>query len=134
MSFVSVPRTRHPPVLLQVLTALAGGLLLFLLVTGLITGGYRLLYTGRIFPGISMAGVDLTSMTPEQATAAISQQITFPANGRIVLRDEDRLWVATPAEFGMTFDTGPPGRAADRPGRSAQRLAGRAGPETRCRF
>ena len=91
MSFVSVPRTRHPPVLLQVLTALAGGLLLFLLVTGLITGGYRLLYTGRIFPGISMAGVDLTSMTPEQATAAISQQITFPANGRIVLRDEDRL-------------------------------------------
>jgi vancomycin resistance protein YoaR len=106
MSFVSVPRPQRPPVSFQILAILIGGLLLFLLAIGLITGGYQLLYAGRVFPGISMAGVDLTSMTPEQAQTALSQRLTYPTSGRIVFRDGDRVWVATPAELGMVFDAG----------------------------
>ncbi len=106
MSFVSVPRPQRSPVPLQIPAALICGLLLFTLVIGLITGGYQLLFAGRIFPGISMAGVDLTSMTPEQATAVLSQHLTYPTSGRVVFRDGDRVWVATPAELGMVFDAG----------------------------
>ncbi len=91
---------------MQILTVLAGGLLLFTLIIGLISGGYNLLFNGRIFPGISMAGVDLTSMTPEQANQALSQHLTYPTSGRVVFRYGDKVWVATPAELGMVFDAG----------------------------
>jgi len=106
MSFVSVPRPQRSPVPLQILVALIGGLILFFLVIGLITGGYQLLYAGRVFPGITMAGVDLTSLTPEQATAALSQRLTYPTSGQVVFRHGDRIWVARPAELGMILDAG----------------------------
>jgi len=106
MSFVSIPRPKRSPVPFQILAVLVGGLLLFSLAIGLISGGYQLLYAGRFFPGISMAGVDLTSMTPEQASAALYLRLTYPTSGRIVLRYGQRIWVTTPAELGMVFDAG----------------------------
>jgi len=106
MSFVTVPRPQRSPLLLQILAASVGGLSLFLLAVGLIGGGYQLLFSGRIFPGISMAGVDLSSLTPEQASAALSQRLTYPTVGRVVFRDGNQVWVATPAELGMVFDAG----------------------------
>jgi vancomycin resistance protein YoaR len=107
MSFVNVPRPpRQPSRFWQVAVALLGGLILFLGFTGLVTGGYALLFSGRIFPGISMAGVDLSSMTPEQATTVLQQRLVYPANGRIVLRFGEQVWVETPAQLGMVFDVG----------------------------
>jgi len=106
MSFVIVPRPQRSPVPLQILAVLIGGLLVFILAIGLITGGYQLLYAGRVFPGISMAGVDLTNMTPEQATALLNQRLNYPTSGKVVFRYGDRVWVTTPAELGMVFDAG----------------------------
>jgi vancomycin resistance protein YoaR len=80
-------------------------MLLFLAGAGAISSGYQLIFTGRIFPGVWMAGVDLSSQTPEQAGAALKQRLVYPTNGRIVFRDEDHVWVATPAELGMVFDS-----------------------------
>ena len=106
MSFVSETRTQHSPLLLQILAALIGGLALFFMGAAAIASGYQLLFSERVFPGISMAGVDLSNLTPEQATVALSQRLTYPTNGRIVFRDGERLWVVTPAELGMAFDAG----------------------------
>ena len=53
-----------------------------------------------------MAGVDLSSLTPEQASEALNQHLTYPKNGKIVFRDGDAVWVATPADLGMVFDAG----------------------------
>jgi len=106
MSFVSEPRTQHSPLLLQILSALIGGLVLFFMGAAAIASGYQLLFSGRVFPGISMAGVDLSNLTPEQASLALNQRLTYPMNGRIVFRDGERVWVATPAELGMAFDAG----------------------------
>jgi vancomycin resistance protein YoaR len=106
MSFVTIPRPRRSPVPFQVLTVLIGGPLLFILIIGLISGGYNLLFSGRIFPGVTMAGVDLTSMTPEQASSALSQNLTYPTTGKVVFRHGDKVWVVTPAELGMVFDAG----------------------------
>ncbi len=127
MSFVTIPRPQRSPVPFQILTALIGGLLLFLLVVGIITGSYQLLYDGRIFPGISMAGVDLTSLTPGQATAAISQHLTYPTNGQVVFRYNDRVWVATPAQLGMVLDAGTSIQSAYDIGRRGGLLADLAG-------
>ena len=48
----------------------------------------------------------ISSLTKEQASAALSQHITYPTSGRIVFRDGERVWVATPVELGMVFDAG----------------------------
>jgi vancomycin resistance protein YoaR len=106
MSFVNIPRPKRSPVPYQILAVLVGGLLLFILAVGLISGGYQLLYEGRLFPGVSMAGVDLTSMTPEQAMTAINQRLAYPVSGRIVFRYGERAWVAAPKELGMVVDAG----------------------------
>ena len=36
-----------------------------------LTMGYRLVYIGRIFPGVSVAGVDVSGMTREKAAVKI---------------------------------------------------------------
>ena len=108
MSFITTPQ-RQPqrsPVLLQVLAAFLGGLVLFLVGAGALSNGYQVLFSGRVFPGISMAGVDLSSLTLDQASAALNQRLTYPSNGKIVFRDGDRVWVASPAQLGMVFDAG----------------------------
>jgi vancomycin resistance protein YoaR len=53
-----------------------------------------------------MAGVDLTSMTPEQAISAMSRNITYPTSGKVIFQHGDKEWVASPAELGMVFDSG----------------------------
>ncbi len=53
-----------------------------------------------------MAGVDLSSMTPQQASTALSQRLAYPARGQIILRYGDKVWTATPADLGMVFDAG----------------------------
>jgi vancomycin resistance protein YoaR len=106
MSFASVPQSKRSPLLLQILAAILGGLILFLVGAGAISSGYQLIFSGRVFPGISMAGVDLSSLTPEQASEALNQRLTYPTSGRIVFRDGDHVWVATPSELGMVFDAG----------------------------
>lgn len=106
MSFVSTPRPHRSPVPLQILAAFLGSLVLFLLAAGAISSGYQLLFSGRVFPGIWVAGVDLSSLTPEQASATLNRHITYPKSGRIVFRDGEHVWVATPYELGMVFDAG----------------------------
>ena len=106
MSFASVSRPKRPSSFLQVLAAILGGLVLFFVSIGAISSGYQLIFSDRVFPGITMAGVDLSSLTPDQASAALSQHLTYPKTGKIVFRDGNSVWVATPADLGMVFDAG----------------------------
>ncbi len=106
MAFVAVPRPRRSPLPYQILTALALGAALFLLTVGLLSGAIRMVYAGRILPGISVAGVDLSNQTPQQAVAALGERLTYPQSGQIVFRYGDEVWVAHPEELGLVFDTG----------------------------
>lgn len=106
MSFVIVPQPRRSPLPYQILVALTSGLALFLLVVGALTGSLRLIYSGRILPGVSVAGVDLSSRTPDEAVTALAGRLTYPQSGQIVFRYGDEVWVARPQELGMVFDVG----------------------------
>ncbi len=57
--------------LLRISAALAGGILIFALVIGLGTLGFRTIYGGRIFPGIYLGQVNLSGQPPEQAASLI---------------------------------------------------------------
>lgn len=130
-TFVTQPvRTRqagNSRLLFQALAALVGGLLLFLLGAVVITGAYRLRYAGRIFPGVSVMGVDLSNLTPEEAAVRLSQSLTFPYNGQVLFVDGGRAWPASPADLGMVFDVGATVQAAYAAGRGGglfENLAG----------
>jgi vancomycin resistance protein YoaR len=106
MSSISVSRPKRAPVLLQILVAILGGLVLFVVGASAISSGYQLIFSNRVFPGIVMAGVDLSSLTPEQASTVLSQHLTYPKSGKVVFRDGNTVWVTTPADLGMVFDAG----------------------------
>lgn len=88
----------------QILAALLGGFVIFIGITMVWTLGYQLAYAGRIFPGVSVAGVDLSGLSPNEAALKLSQTLSYPLNGKILFRDGEKMWVASPAELGMVFD------------------------------
>ena len=118
MATASYPYPRRNPLLPQILTAFVGGLTLFLAVIFLWTVGFQLIYAGRIFPGVSVAGVDLSGLSPTEAAAKLNQTLSYPYTGKIVLRDGSKVWVVTPAQMGMTFDASSSAQAAYQLGRS----------------
>jgi vancomycin resistance protein YoaR len=106
MSSIGVSQSNRPPLLLQFLAAIIGGVVLFVVGAGAISSGYQILFSDRIFPGIMMAGVDLSSLTTQQASDALSQHLSYPKSGKIVFRDGNAIWEASPADLGMVFDAG----------------------------
>jgi len=103
MTSVSYPYQKTP-VFPQFIAALISGAALFFAITIAWTLGYQLVYAGRIFPGISVAGVDLSGLTRDEAAVKLSQTLSFPISGKILFRDGEKVWVASPAELGMVFD------------------------------
>ncbi len=91
-------------VILQFLLALMAGISVFFITMFLITVGYRMVYAGRIFPGMSVAGVDVSGMKPVEAAVKLQTALTYPTSGRIVLRDGEKVWVESPVRLGMVFD------------------------------
>jgi len=68
------------------------------------TLGYQLIYAGRIFPGVSVAGVDVSGLSPNDAALKLSQTLSYPITGKVLFRQADQTWLASPAELGMVFD------------------------------
>jgi vancomycin resistance protein YoaR len=102
----------------QILAALAGGFALFLIIALTWTLGYQLIYAGRIFPGVSVAGVELSGLTRDEAVLKLSQTLSYSNTGKILFRAADKTWVASPAELGMVFDPSASALAAYEVGRS----------------
>ena len=102
----------------QILLAILAGFFIF----GLTLAGAflvtRLWYAGRVLPGISVAGVDVGGLSPRAAAARLAERIDYPHSGKIILRDGERVWVATPGELGLSLDPDASAQAAFRVGRS----------------
>jgi vancomycin resistance protein YoaR len=65
---------------------------------------YQLVYAGRIFPGVSVAGVELSGLSPAEAAIKLSQTLSYANTGKVLFKDGEKIWVAAPAELGMVFD------------------------------
>src|SRR5512146_2614515 len=117
MATISYPYKRIP-VLPQIVTALIGGTLLFFALVIVWTLGYQLLYAGRIFPGVSVAGVDLSGLRPSDAAVKLSQTLSYPITGKILFKSGEKAWIASPAQLGMVFDPSSSAAAAYKLGRS----------------
>jgi vancomycin resistance protein YoaR len=109
---------KRVPVFPQVVAAFISGMTLFFAVIITWTLGYQLVYAGRIFPGVSVAGVDLSGMAPSDAAVKLNQALSFSTAGKILFRDGEKAWMATPAELGMVFDPSSSAITAYKLGRS----------------
>lgn len=117
--FVRPPRSRESAAAWgQLLVALFGGLLLFMILLTVLSVGYGLAYFGRIFPGVSVAGVDVSGLTATEAAIKLNNALTYPYSGRIVFHDGTNVWIETPAQMGMVFDASATANAALSFGRS----------------
>nr|MBA3234781.1 VanW family protein [Chloroflexota bacterium] len=75
---------------------------------GLGAGGlyaYDQQYAGRILPGVSVGGVDLSGLTPDAARAALDEAYRGAGDGRIVVTGPDSSTTITFAEIGRRVDT-----------------------------
>jgi vancomycin resistance protein YoaR len=62
--------------------------------------------------------MDLSGLAPNDAALKLSQTLSYPITGKVLFRDGDKLWVASPAELGMVFDPSASSLAAYKHGRS----------------
>jgi vancomycin resistance protein YoaR len=91
----------------RALIAIAIGLLLFALLLPLLPIYFNSKYAGRIFPGVSVGGIDLSGLRPEQAVSLLAQNLDYPERGRVVFTEGANTWIASPLELGLYFDFEP---------------------------
>jgi len=80
--------------------------------------GTQIWFAGQIFPGVQVAGINVGGQPPQEAALQISAGIQYPNQGKILLRDGDRIWVTSPAELGLFLDPETSARSAYEIGRS----------------
>ena len=96
------------------------GLTLLAVLLALGLTAYRARYSGRVYTGVSVAGIDLSEMTVEEAQAALSAALPYASTASLTLVDPatGTEWPFTPAQLGITVDTAATASAAFDVGRS----------------
>ena len=107
MSNYATPSTtfnRSILVVPQIMVALAGGLLIFALLMGALILGYSSHYADQIYPGVWVAGIDLSGLDPAEAAARLAKHFDYPESGKIILRDGEQFWLVSPSQLGFKLD------------------------------
>jgi vancomycin resistance protein YoaR len=117
MSSISYPASRPRFSIEQAFLSLLIGLLIFFFSLFAFIIGMQIWYAGRIFPGVRVAGIDVGGISTQQAAQRIAAEVTFPDQGKILLRDGQKVWVATPAQLGLLLDAQTSARSAYQVGR-----------------
>jgi len=107
----------------QILVALLGGVALFILLVLASIIAFDVAHAGQVYPGVSVAGVELSNLSPQEAASRLSESLNYPQTGRIVFKLDEKLWVARPAELGLYLDTQTSAQAAFLLGRQGNPIA-----------
>lgn len=104
MSFKTTRSSTKTSLPVQIILTLITGSFFFVFFILAAGGLYEVWFNGRIFPGVSMLGVDLGGLTTEEAEHVIAISFPYPRNGSITLKYQDKSWQYTPAELGLSLD------------------------------
>ena len=115
--------TRSASPVPQALAALAGGFILFMMLLVGLAVGFDLVYQERIYPGVGVAGLDLSGKSTEEAQELIAGRIGFPEQGKIVFQEGSQVWIARPVELGLFLDAQASALAAYQVGRQGNIFA-----------
>ncbi len=86
------------------LSALAALLVIASSSIGMALGVFELSHANAVYPGVTVYGINLSGLSPDQAVELLSRNFTYPQTGAFVFRDGDQTWTAAPAQLGATFD------------------------------
>jgi vancomycin resistance protein YoaR len=101
ISAVSPNLTRPLDLIPQILTAIIGGLIIFTVLLIAVIIGFNISFSGKIYPGVSVAGVDLSGMEPAEAVSLLEKKLIFPSQGKLLFRDGEDIWLTTPSQVGF---------------------------------
>ncbi|NPV56765.1 MAG: hypothetical protein HPY76_08885 [Anaerolineae bacterium] len=125
MQTLSHPRNNSLAILEKALAALLMGIAGFVVLASAAIVIFQLWYLGRIFPGVSVAGIPVAGLKPAEATTRLASQLVFPQDGKLLLQSGERTWLLSPSELGLYLDPSNSAAQAFRVGRDgslAQRL------------
>jgi vancomycin resistance protein YoaR len=80
------------------------GAILLTIVLAIFLTAFQIRIQDRIVPGVSVAGIDLSGMTHEEAVAALANQYTYANEAIFTFRDGDDIWQMSAEDLGVTFD------------------------------
>ncbi len=107
---------------LQVAFVLVFGLLLAAIIAVVGVYAYENKYAGRIYPGVSVADIDLSNLTEGEAALKLRQEFKYPTSGRLLFTDNENKWIYNPAQMGLSVDLLATANAAYRFGRNGTML------------
>ena len=92
------------PVIMKLALAVVASLILFggLVLVALV--GYQVVYADRIFPGVSVAGIDLSGLKQDEAYQTLVEGLPYTYEGQIQLTYQDQVWAARPIDLGYLVD------------------------------
>lgn len=79
------------------------GIALFFVVIVLVVVGWKAFYLARIYPGVSVAGVDVSGLSRKGAIGALQDRVRYPSLGTITLVAGEERWQKSPAQMGLVF-------------------------------
>ncbi len=98
------PQAKKQSPIDQLLLAGLLGILGFFFLAAIGWIAFQASYSGRIYPGVKIFGVDVGGLSQSAASAKLTQSFAYPQHGSIFLQDGDQVWKATPAELGLFLD------------------------------
>lgn len=116
-SLTQRPLEQEPTLIERALMAVTAGLGLFLLAVVTVILGYQIAYLGRVFPGVSMAGADLSGVRRTQIDELMVEEFRYVDEGQILFTYEGDYWLHSPGELGLSLDAQGSAEAAYRMGR-----------------
>jgi vancomycin resistance protein YoaR len=93
-----------PSNLEKFLAVVLGGFGLATAFLALFSMALTMLFAGRMFPGLNVAGVEIGGMSREAASAALQAGISYPTTGLVVVESDGQVWTFTPGQLGLTVD------------------------------
>ena len=104
ISTASPPASKPIDLIPQIMAAIIGGLIIFTFLLIAVVIGYNISFSGKILPGINVAGVDISGLEPSAAAQKLQNELDFPTQGKILFRDGEKIWLSSPAEVGFYFN------------------------------
>ena len=120
ISAASTNLSRPIDLIPQILTAIIGGLIIFTVLLVAVVIGFNISFADKIYPGVTVAGVDLSGMEPAEAASLLEKRLQFPSQGKILFRDGEKIWLTTPSQVGLHLNPQTTASAAYQYGRNGR--------------
>ncbi|HEY5118219.1 MAG TPA: VanW family protein [Anaerolineales bacterium] len=117
----------------RIVAVLLAGALTLALSFAVSASVYESANSGRIYPGVTVFGMNLSGLSAVDAAQQMDAGFDYPRDGRIVFTYGDKKWVATPGDLGLGLDLLATTNNAYSVGRSKDML-GNAGDQLESRF